>query len=49
MKTQDVAVFQLWLADLHSGKLINHQPTRRIGHKKWYLIQLEKENRTPNN
>lgn len=39
MKVRNIAPFQSWLQDLKSGKLINHQPKRKSGNAKWFVLQ----------
>jgi len=45
MKIVNIMPFISWMQDLKSGKLISHQPARKKGHSKWYVIQAEKEGR----
>lgn len=43
MKIVNIMPFISWMQDLKSGKLINHQPTRRRGNCDWYVKQRKKK------
>ena len=43
MKIVNIAPFQAWLVDLKTKRLIEHQPKRRVGNTKWFVLQRIKE------
>lgn len=44
MKIANIAPFAGWLIDLKAGRLNYHQPKRRVGNSKWFVLQRIKEN-----